>query len=110
MLRIARKREKTETVGTEFGTVAAVEEAVTAAVVTAGDGLMEAEVVRSEELLSGVLAGRGDESCVRPAAEARLVSGCGLRDVAGAGVGEEESAAAAGSPFALENPAGAVCT
>jgi len=36
---MARKREKTETVGTEFGMAAVVEEAGTAAVVFVGDGV-----------------------------------------------------------------------
>ena len=74
---MARKREKNETVGTGFGIAAAVEGAGTAAVVTAGDGLMEAEAVRCDELFSEVAAGCAldDESCVTPA-EARLVSAC----------------------------------
>ena len=70
---MVRKREKTETVGTGFGMAAAVEEAGGAAV--AGDGLVEAEVVRCEELLSWVPAGPVDEFSVTPATEARL-AGC----------------------------------
>lgn len=70
---MVRKREKTETVGTGFG-MAAVVEAGGAAV--AGDGLVEAEVVRCEELLSWVPAGRVEEFCAAPATAARLASGC----------------------------------
>lgn len=69
---MVRKREKTETVGTGFG-VAAVEEAGGAAL--AGDGLVEVEVARREELLSWVSAGRVEEFSVT-ATEARLASGC----------------------------------
>ena len=74
---MARKREKTETDGTGFGIVAAVEEAGTAAVVVVCDGLVEGTAVRGEELFSDV-AGRvvDDEFCETPAAVARLVSGC----------------------------------
>ena len=73
---MARKREKTETDGTGFGILAAVEE--TCAAVVAGDGVREAEADRGKELLSGVAAGRvgDDEFCVTPAAEARLVLPC----------------------------------
>lgn len=70
---MVRKREKTETVGTGFGMPAAVEEAGGAAV--AGDGLIEAEAVRCEELLSWVPAERAEESSVT-LTEARLASGC----------------------------------
>jgi len=69
---MVRKREKTETVGTGFGM--AVVEAGGAAL--AGDGLVEAEVVRCEELLSWVSAGRVEEFSVTRATEARLASGC----------------------------------
>ncbi len=93
---MARKREKTETDGTGVGIAAAVELAGIGAVVVACDGLMEAEVARGEELFSDVAAGRSveDEFCATPA-EARLVSGCLLRDAAGAGGGDEESGAEA---------------
>lgn len=70
---MVRKREKTETVGTGFG-MAAVEEAGGAAL--AGDGLVEVEVARREELLSWVSAGRVEEFSVTAATEARLASGC----------------------------------
>lgn len=70
---MVRKREKTETVGTGFG-MATVEEAGGDAL--AGDGLVEAEVVRCEELLSWVSAGRVEEFSVTLATEARLASGC----------------------------------
>jgi hypothetical protein len=71
-----RKREKTKTDGTGFGIEA--EEAGTVAVVAACDGLMDAEVVRGEEFVSDVAAGRSleDEFWVTPAADARLASGC----------------------------------
>ena len=69
---MVRKREKTETVGTGFG-MAAVEETGGAAL--AGEGLVEAEVVRCEELLSRVSAGRVEEFSVTAATEARLASG-----------------------------------
>ncbi len=70
---MVRKREKTETVGTGFG-MAAVVEAAGAAL--AGDGLVEAEVVRCEELLFWVSAVRVEEFSVTAATEARLASGC----------------------------------
>jgi len=75
---MARKREKTETVGTGFGIAAAVEEAGMSAVVTSGDGLMEAGPRSGEELFSVLADGCAvdDASCVTPAAEARLVSAC----------------------------------
>jgi hypothetical protein len=73
---MARKREKTETDGTGFGMAAAVEGAATAAVVFAGDGLMEVEADRGEELFSDVAAGCADEFCGTPPAEARLVPDC----------------------------------
>ena len=74
---MARKREKTETDGTGFGIVAAVEEAGTPAVVGVCDGLGEGTAVRGEELFPDVAAGCvDDEFCEAPAAEARLVSGC----------------------------------
>ena len=41
----------------------------------AGDGLVEAEVVRCEELLPWLSAGRVEEFSVMPATEARLASG-----------------------------------
>ena len=71
---MARKREKTETVGI----AAAVEEGGMAAVVVAGDGLVEAGPGRGEELFSVLADGCAvdDASCVTPAAEARLVSAC----------------------------------
>lgn len=42
----------------------------------AGDGLVEVEVARCEELFSWVSAGRVEEFSVTPATEARLASGC----------------------------------
>ena len=62
---MARKREKTETVGTGFGIAAAVEEACAAAGEVACGGLM-AEADGGEEVFS---------DAVMPA-EARLVSDC----------------------------------
>jgi hypothetical protein len=111
VLRIARKRENTETDGTGFGIAAAVEEAGTAAVVVACDGLVEGMAIRGEELFSGEAARRevDAEFCVTSVAEAKLASGRSLRDAAEAGGGEEESGAEAASPFAVENTeAGAV--
>jgi hypothetical protein len=74
---MARKREKTETVGTGFGIAAAVEDAGAPAGVAVCDGLSKGAVVRGEELFSDSAAGRGVdyEFWVTPMA-ARLASGC----------------------------------
>lgn len=54
---MARKREKTETVGTGFGIAAAVDDAGAPAGVAVCDGLLEGVVVRGEELFSDAAAG-----------------------------------------------------
>lgn len=69
---MVRKREKTETVGTGFGMVVVA----AGGAALAGDGLVEAEVVRCEELLFWESAGRVEEFSGTAATEARLVSGC----------------------------------
>lgn len=65
VVRMERKREKTETVGTGFGIAAAIEGTGAAAIVVACDGLIAA-------------ADRGEEVfCdAEMPAEARLVAGC----------------------------------
>lgn len=73
-----RKREKTETVGTGFGMVAAVAATGTDVVVIADDELgAELVVVREEELFSGV-TGRdvAGEFCATGPEEPAFVSDC----------------------------------
>jgi hypothetical protein len=81
---MARKRVKTETVGTGFGIAAAVDDAGAPTPVAVCGGLLEGAVVRVEELFSDVAAGRGvdEEFWVTPPAAARLASGCWLLDAA----------------------------
>ena len=107
MLRIARKRENTETDGTGFGIAAEVDEAGTAALVVDCVGLVEGMAVRGEELFSAEAARCEVDAgfCVTSVAEAKLASDWSLRDAAEAVGGEEESGAEAASPFAV---AGAV--
>lgn len=77
-LRIARKRVKTETVGTGFGIAAAVDDAGAPTGVAVCDGLLEGAVVRGKELFSDAATGRGvdDEFWGTPPAAAKLASDC----------------------------------